>query len=48
MDLKVFFISLDPDRDDTNKIRTFLDKFDKNIIGATAKANNDPKLLDLM
>jgi protein SCO1/2 len=41
-------VSVDPDRDDPNKIRKFLDYFDKDIIGVTGKSNNDPSLQEVM
>jgi len=42
--LKTIFVSVDPDRDNNEKIDTYLSFFDKSIIGITANSNNDPKL----
>ena len=44
MDLKVIFVSVDPDRDTPEKINKFTNAFDPEMIGITAKSNNDPIL----
>lgn len=46
--LKTVFVSVDPDRDDPERIRRFLKLFDPSIIGVTGKTNQDPDLKDCM
>jgi protein SCO1/2 len=41
-------VSVDPDRDTPEKIDKFLSYFDKEMIGLTAKSNNDPLLKDCL
>ena len=41
-------MSVDPDRDDLDRIRKFLDYFDKDMIGVTAKSNDDSNLQEIM
>lgn len=46
--LKTVFVSVDPDRDDAEKIDRFLSIFDADIIGLTSKSNDDPDLKDML
>lgn len=46
--LKTVFVSVDPDRDDSERIKRFLKLFDSSIIGVTGKSNDDPDLRDCM
>jgi protein SCO1/2 len=48
MDLKVIFVSVDPDRDTPEKINKFTNAFDPEMIGITAKSNNDPILKECL
>jgi protein SCO1/2 len=48
MDLKVIFVSVDPDRDTPEKINKFTNVFDPEMIGITAKSNNDPILKECL
>ena len=48
MDLKVIFFSVDPDRDTPEKINKFTNVFDPEMIGITAKSNNDPILKECL
>ncbi|KRW98827.1 Thioredoxin-like fold [Pseudocohnilembus persalinus] len=46
--LKTVFVSVDPDRDDAEKIGRFLSIFDADIIGLTSTSNDDPDLKDML
>ena len=47
--LKCLFISVDPDRDNKEKIKRFLNLFEyKKIIGLTAEKNDSPELKEIM
>lgn len=46
--LKTVFVSVDPDRDDYEKIKKFLSIFDADIIGLTSTSNDDPDLKDML
>jgi protein SCO1/2 len=46
--LKVLFVSVDPDRDSPDRIRKFLSHFNKDFIGISGKSNDDPQLKDLL
>lgn len=46
--LKTVFVSVDPDRDDPERIKKFLSHFDPSIIGVTGKKNDDPELKEAM
>lgn len=46
--LKPVFVTVDPDRDNEERIKKFLSHFDPNFIGVTAKSNDDPNLKDAM
>ncbi len=47
-DLKTLFVSVDPDRDSSEKIEKFLSLFDCDILGLTAEKNDSPNLRDAM
>ena len=47
-DLKLVFVSVDPDRDSNEKIKKFLSFFKGDFIGVTGKSNNDPDLKDML
>lgn len=46
--IKPIFVSVDPDRDNGDRINRFLSLFDYPIIGLTAKSNDDPLLKDIL
>mgnify|MGYP001271817202 CR=1 FL=1 len=46
--LKTVFVSVDPDRDNPQRIKKFLSLFDPSIVGLTGKSNDDPDLKDCM
>jgi protein SCO1 len=48
INLKIVFISCDPDRDTPQRLREYLKNFDDEIVGVTASSNNDPELLNVM
>jgi protein SCO1/2 len=41
MNLKLVFVSVDPDRDEPAKIKNYLKNFDSKIIGVTGLSNQD-------
>lgn len=43
-DVECLFVSVDPDRDSNERIQNYCDLFNKDIIGLTSKANDDPEL----
>ena len=47
-DLKTVFISVDPDRDNYEKLDRFCKAFDPDMIGVTGKHNNDDALRETM
>lgn len=47
-DLKLVFVSVDPDRDNPKTIKKFLNYFSPNIIGIAGLYNDDPRLKDMM
>ena len=47
-DLKTVFISVDPDRDNYEKLDRFCKAFDPDMIGVTGKHNNDNALRETM
>lgn len=47
-DLKLVFVSVDPDRDSPETINKFLTLFKNNFIGVTGLRNDDPKLIEMM
>lgn len=47
-DLKLVFVSVDPDRDSPETIQKFLSYFSPGIMGITGLTNDDPKLKDMM
>ena len=47
-DLKLVFVSVDPDRDSNQNIEKFLGYFNGEFIGVTGKRNNDPDLKDML
>ena len=47
-DLKLVFVSVDPDRDTLPKIDQFAKYFHPTIIGVTGKSNDDPKLKEML
>lgn len=47
-DLKLVFVSVDPERDSPARIRKFLSHFHKDILGITGKSNDDPELKDML
>ena len=47
-DLKLVFVSVDPDRDSPETIKKFLTLFKNNFIGVTGLHNEDPKLKEMM
>lgn len=46
--IKPLFVTVDPDRDNAERIEKFLSHFDSSFIGITAKSNDDPDLKDAM
>lgn len=47
-DLKLVFVSVDPDRDTLPRIDKFVHHFHKDYIGVTGKTNEDPALREMM
>jgi protein SCO1/2 len=47
-DLKLVFVSVDPERDSPARIRKFLSHFHKDIVGITGKSNDDPELKEML
>ena len=46
--LKMVFVSVDPQRDTPESIKQYLSMFDSEIIGVTGKSESDPALLECM
>ena len=46
--LKLVFVSVDPDSDSGEKMETFVNLFDPNIIAVTGSTSDDPNLKDIM
>lgn len=47
-DLECLFVSVDPDRDSYERIKSYCEIFNKNIIGLTGKSNDDPELKQML
>lgn len=47
-DLKVLFVSIDPDRDDPKRIRKYLNLFNKDFMGISAQSNDSKDLKDML
>lgn len=47
-DLECIFVSVDPDRDSYERIKSYCEIFNKNIIGLTGKSNDDPELKSML
>lgn len=47
-ELKTVFVSVDPDRDNPEKMTKFINLFDPEMIGVTGKYNMDPALRECM
>jgi protein SCO1/2 len=47
-DLKLVFVSVDPERDSPERIKKFLGHFHKDFIGITGKDNDDPALKSML
>jgi cytochrome oxidase Cu insertion factor (SCO1/SenC/PrrC family) len=46
--LKTVFVTVDPDRDNAERIKKFLSHFDPSIIPLTGRSNDDPELKEAM
>lgn len=47
MKIKMVFVSVDPLRDTKEKMETFLNMFNPDIIGVTGKSENDQELKEM-